>query len=216
MAKLNTVGARLRDARERQEKTQLDIANHLGLSRAAVAQWESDTTSPSIFRVSEVAKYLEVTPEWIAYGISSEPQVKYLEPQDMGFSTVREIAYGESVTETVEVGKWGIPTEYSKGQLRATIPGALFICRVEGMNMAPAYEFGDKIIVDPEARRPSPGGVFLHWDGVGPALNTITVRPVGGKLMAHVSSLDEKTPSYEVEPGKLAIIGRVRAVIKAV
>ena len=63
MAKNETVGSRIKEARDQKQMTQLDIAKILGISRAAIAQWENETTSPSISTVTEVAKLLETTPQ---------------------------------------------------------------------------------------------------------------------------------------------------------
>jgi len=214
MTRNATVGERLRETREAKQMTQGDVAKLLGLSRAAVTQWETDTTSPSVHKLAEIAKLLETTPQWLAYGVGKEPEVIY--KPAAGSVSLKEIVFGEKVDERSEVRDWNIPTDYLKSELRAQDSGSLFIWRVEGSNMEPLYEYGDKVIVDAGAKRPSPSGVFLIWDGVGPSLHNVNVVPISGKPVARVSSTDGKTDQYEVPADKLQVIGRVRGLIKNV
>ncbi|XAI95916.1 transcriptional regulator [Microcystis phage Mwe-JY26] len=208
---ISTIGERIRHAREEKEMSQLDVSNLLGLSRAAVAQWESNTTSPSLFKTVEVAKILGVSPEWLAFGINQSAQ-----PESEDTVRLPEIIFDNGEKPTTIPGAWSLPRDWLRGDLRCLSMEKLVVWRVEGSNMAPSYEEGDRVIVDTLASRPSPGGVFLHWDGVGPVLNAIVVRPVEGKPRAIVSSLDSATPSFEAEIESLHIIGRVRGVMKAV
>lgn len=214
MAKNETVGSRIKEARDQKQMTQLDIAKILGISRAAIAQWENETTSPSISTVTEVAKLLETTPQWLAYGVSAEPTIVHQTPP--GMVEIKEVAFGESPVATVDVRSWVLPLDYIKSEIHAGSADALIIWRVEGSNMTPSYELGDKVFVDTSSRKPSPSGVFLTWDGFGPALHNVTVTPSSGKLIARVSNTDGKTEPYEVPAEKLVIIGRVRGVLKNV
>lgn len=209
-----TVGDRLREARESREMSQQQVANHLGLSRAAITQWETDTTSPSLHKIIEAAKFLQVKPEWLAFGVSMEAKVEYRDPEDMGFVVVTEYAFGERVDQKHSVGSYAFPKEYL-GEINCTSPNATILWRVDGTNMENLYEAGDRVIIDTSQRRPA-SGIFLIWDGFGPALHDIAVRPVDGKMSALVSSRDGRTQSYETDPSKLAIIGRVRGVLKKV
>ena len=207
-----TLGQRIREARERANLTQMDIARHLGQSRAMVAQWESDTTSPSISKLEEVAKFLESKPQWLAYGINAEPIV--IEKAPDGSVEIPEVIFGEGPADRSVLREWMVPLDYVKSELRATSPSSLIVWRVEGSNMAPAYEYGDKVIIDTNASRPSPSGTFLIWDGVGPVLHNVLVTLVDGKMIARVSSIDSSAPTYDISVEHLKIIGRVRGLIK--
>lgn len=206
-----SVGARIREAREKSEMTQQDIAQIMGLSRAAVAQWESDTTSPSIHKVGEIAKLLSTSPQWLAFGVSLEPKVVYQSPA--GSVNVPEVMFGDKPTEQNKVRDWQIPADYLKSELHAMSTDGLVIWRVENDSMAPSYEYGDKVIIDTNAKKPSPSGVFLLWDGIGPSLANVSITPGNGKPVARVSGSGN---AYEVPADKLQVIGRVRGVLKNV
>jgi len=208
----SSVGSRIREARDEKNLSQAELAKLLGLSRAAVAQWESDTTSPSIATAAEVARLLGKPPQWLAYGVSGEPQIVYRSPEQEGYTRIREIAFGDKPDAVQEVAVWGAPTTWVKQELHCVEPAGLMVYAIETTNMEPELEYGDRIVVDSNTQRPSPAGLFLHWDGVGPAVNHITVIPGAGgkKPMARVSSTDGKTESYEIPVDSLKIVGRVR------
>jgi len=207
-----TVGARIKSAREKAQLTQLEIAKLLGLSRAAVAQWELDTTSLSIQRSAELAKLLDVTPQWIAFGIDAKPVIQFVEHP--GTVSIPEVMFGSKASEIETLNNWTVPNEYLKSELHCLSTDKLIIWRVEGDDMAPSYSYGDKVIVDTNAKRPSPSGVFLLWDGIGPSLRNVSVVPSGGKSIARVST-GNGGDSYEVPVEKLVVIGRARGVLKS-
>ncbi len=65
--------------RSRKEKrlSQQALADLIGVSRSALAQWETEMSSPSLENLRKMAELLEVSFEWIATGrgnqILSEP-----------------------------------------------------------------------------------------------------------------------------------------------
>lgn len=58
-----TIGERLRAARKKRKKRQLDIANELGLNQSTVAQWELDEALPRTQIIRAVAKAYGLNPE---------------------------------------------------------------------------------------------------------------------------------------------------------
>ncbi len=208
---MKTVGGRIRALREKESLTQQDIAKIMGMSRAGVAQWELNVTSVSIQKAVELAKLLHTTPQFLAFGIDGQPKIEYIERPDS--ARIPEVMFGAKPTEVTELRNWTVPQDYLKGELHVLSTENLIIWRVEGSDMAPSYEYGDKVIVDMNAKRPSPSGIFLVWDGVGPALRNVAVVPVGGKPTARVATLDGKE-TFEVAIDKLTIIGRARGVLK--
>ena len=211
--KLQTVGGRIRDARERKEMTQNELAKRFGITRSGIAQWESDTTSPSIYKTEEIAKLLETTPQWLAFGISSEPKIVY-QPEP-GSVTINEVNFGEKPTEIDKVRSWAVPADYLKTELQCLSTSGLIIWRIHSSDLEPPYERGDKVIVDTNAKKPSPSGMFLLWleDGVGPSLNHVSVVPQGTTMIASVSRKAAGN-GYEVPVDKLHVIGRVRGLFK--
>lgn len=67
-----TVGSRIRDARIKLDWTQQDLADGVGVSRSAVAQWETDRAGQVRDNLSRIADALGVSPEYLLMG--REPQ----------------------------------------------------------------------------------------------------------------------------------------------
>ncbi|MBQ7353457.1 MAG: helix-turn-helix transcriptional regulator [Clostridia bacterium] len=59
------VADRIRYLREKNEMTQTDLANKLGISRSAVNFWEMSLSSPSINNVIEMSRIFNVTTDYI-------------------------------------------------------------------------------------------------------------------------------------------------------
>jgi transcriptional regulator with XRE-family HTH domain len=67
-----TVGSRIRDVRSERGWTQQDLADSVGVSRSAVAQWETDRAGQVRDNLSRIAETLGVSPEYLLMG--REPQ----------------------------------------------------------------------------------------------------------------------------------------------
>ncbi|MDP6088397.1 MAG: helix-turn-helix domain-containing protein [Nitrospinota bacterium] len=63
-----TLGSRISEARDRAGKTQQEVADHFGITREAVSQWESDDTRPRSAKLSELTRFLGVHPAWLLDG----------------------------------------------------------------------------------------------------------------------------------------------------
>lgn len=72
----------------------------------------------------------------------------------------------------------------------------------------PAYEYGDLAIVDTSSKRPSPGGVFVYWDGMGAAFANMVAIPSKDDPKIRISA--RGADDFEITPGELEIIGRVK------
>jgi transcriptional regulator with XRE-family HTH domain len=64
----STVGQRIRAARKKQDKTQQEVADALGLARVSILQWEKDITNPAIPNLRKLCDYLHVDVEAILNG----------------------------------------------------------------------------------------------------------------------------------------------------
>lgn len=214
-------GRRFRECRDEAELTQQEIAKIFGISRSAVAQWELGETSMSVYVVTRAATLftetgkLKVTPEWLAFGIDGHPTVITKLPD--GTSELKEVSFGETMDEQLPAGSWSVPVGYLKGDLHVLSTEGLIIWRTESDSMAPTYEYGDRLIIDTNAKRASPPGAFLIWDGIGPTLAHITVIQAteAGQYARVSSSLGVDGDRYEVAVEKLKIIGRVKGRIHA-
>jgi transcriptional regulator with XRE-family HTH domain len=62
------MGARIRAARRDRGLTQDELADRVGVSRSAVAQWETGRTGQVTGNLSRIAGVLEVNVEYLMYG----------------------------------------------------------------------------------------------------------------------------------------------------
>jgi transcriptional regulator with XRE-family HTH domain len=208
---LPSVGDRIVEARKAKNMTQLDLAKRLGVSRAAVGQWEIDATSPSIAKLNEVAMVLEVAPEWLAYHVKGgEVKVVYRNPERDNIVWVPELSFGETLEEIKETEKWGMPADYLIRDLRSS-PSETVVCVVNSHAVEPDYEYGDKVFVDRADKRPSPGGIFLYWDGIGAAFARMNAVP-GAEPKVRISQKGQDM--IELPLASVQIIGRVKGRIQ--
>lgn len=59
------IADRIRYLREKNDMTQTDLANKLGISRSAVNSWEMSLSSPSITNIIEMSQIFNVTADYI-------------------------------------------------------------------------------------------------------------------------------------------------------
>ena len=64
----HTIGARIRAERRDRGLTQDELARRIGVSRSAVAQWETGRTGQITGNLSRIAAALEVSVEFLVYG----------------------------------------------------------------------------------------------------------------------------------------------------
>jgi len=76
---ISSIGDRIRKARTDAGLTQAQLGEAVGVSRAAVAQWESgDTKSLSSENIFRAGRALRKSPEWLVTGLENERQTENL------------------------------------------------------------------------------------------------------------------------------------------
>jgi transcriptional regulator with XRE-family HTH domain len=68
---LKELGARIKEQRERRGLRQADIASALQISAQAVSKWERGENAPDISVLANLARFLDVTVEWLLGGTSA-------------------------------------------------------------------------------------------------------------------------------------------------
>jgi len=64
----DSVGARIRQSRHDRGWTQVDLAAATGVSRSAVAQWETDRAGQVRDNIARIARALDVSAEYLLHG----------------------------------------------------------------------------------------------------------------------------------------------------
>ncbi|MEI4482199.1 MULTISPECIES: XRE family transcriptional regulator [unclassified Phyllobacterium] len=70
---MSTIGERIRSARDMKGLTQQDVADHFGIARVSVTQWESGITQPGRDKFSGLAELLGGSPDWYMTGKGQIP-----------------------------------------------------------------------------------------------------------------------------------------------
>lgn len=63
-----SIGERIAELRKKQEMSQGQLADTMGVSRQAVSKWENDQTSPDTIRLIQLADVLDSDVEYLATG----------------------------------------------------------------------------------------------------------------------------------------------------
>ena len=207
------IGLRIRDARQRADMTQQTLADHCGVSRAAVAQWELGTTRPSLEHLGMAADALGVWVSWITGEGEYSGQEQEAVPYRPRGKTV-------PVIDFVQAGDWNaVADPYPPGRgmdrlvTEQTVGANTFGLVIKGNSMTPDFQENDKIIVDPEIA-PQPGAlVVAKLDGEEEATFK-KFRPRGtdsaGRPVIDLVPLNDDWPTLHMDadhPGR--IIGTI-------
>jgi transcriptional regulator with XRE-family HTH domain len=68
-----TLPERLKAGRKRKGLTQQEVADHFGIARVSVTQWEGDTSRPDQAKFVDLAKLFEVPLQWLMDGTGEPP-----------------------------------------------------------------------------------------------------------------------------------------------
>lgn len=151
-----SIGARLKEAREKAGLSQEAIAVKMGISRAAVAQWEADTTVPEASKFARLAEILGVSTDWLLTGHEfqgvSDPQTGRYEHNTEPAPELRRLP----IVSWVQAGRGQEaadphPPGDGDGIAHTTKrlgPNA-YALRIRGDSMEPRFHDGDIIVIDP-------------------------------------------------------------------
>lgn len=187
-----SLGDRIKTARLAAQKSQQQLGDAAGISRSAVAQWESGETKNirpgHLFRA---ARFLGVSPEWLATGrgpqaqVREEPPAEYsrrvplADPQSAAdpHTLMDNYRAGERMEEIIIYGE----VDYGEDA---------FAFRVSDEAMVPEFSPGDVVIIDP-SREPRPGSFVAGRAGSGAVL----VRKYRDRGRDHADN-----PQFELAP----------------
>jgi len=73
---MDTIGSRIKFARNLRGLTQEDVAKHFKISRVSVAQWEGRGNSPEPDKIPELARILTTSTDWLIKGFGAKPHAE--------------------------------------------------------------------------------------------------------------------------------------------
>lgn len=146
---LETLGARVREARKEKRMTQQEMAGRMNVSVQSVSQWETDRTRPALARIFDIAEILGLTVEWLLGGEGTKDAPQY-DPGLIRTRLVRELRWQE-IKKLGFFGSEMPPDEDLEPEsILAQMPAVreLFAVRVCEDDNSPQFGIGDLIIAD--------------------------------------------------------------------
>lgn len=162
MEVMDTLGSRIRAARLAAKLTQQQVADHFGIKRVNVTQWEGDTTRPDGYRLPDLARLLGV--EEVALRGNSEaagddrsrvsivPGNQLVSQQKMPVYAAAMGGDGHLIISFDQIDEIKRPAELEN------VKGGYGLL-VKGSSMVPALYEGDMALVNPHL---PPARDFVH------------------------------------------------------
>ncbi len=88
----STLGQRIVDARERRRLTQDQLARRIGVSRSAIAQWETDRAAPSTSHLVSLSETLSVSPNHLLSSAGQDAPKSAPAPTASGAFHIRNLS----------------------------------------------------------------------------------------------------------------------------
>jgi len=153
----NTIGERLREARENKEMDQTTLADKAGVVARTLQRWEKGEQVPDGVSITRLAKATGVQASWLLtgdgdmYAVPSRPENMYVLP---GSSRRRNRLVDLPLISAVPAGKVATLFHPDYAEDYVTVddikdPQA-FALKVKGNSMATRIEDGDVVVVSPQ------------------------------------------------------------------
>lgn len=215
------VGRVIRETRERKGISQENLADMMGITRAAVSQWENGETLPDRGNAQLLSRLLHISLELLVgvEGQMSLPVRTFREYNDVAFVPEfdlrqvsgrggSDIEVLESAADEARIGTFGFPKPGFRHVYGAT-PDNVVILEVVGDSMAPTLIPGQKVMVDIRDRSPTPPGIFVVWDGAGMVLKRVQYLAHSDPPRVRITSDNPHYEPYERLADEAYIQGRV-------
>lgn len=172
-----TVGERIAVARDEYKLSQVQLAAHVGVTRAAISQYELDKTRPRRKIIDRLAELFNAAPEWFERGRGKAPDP--LEwPVVIPEIDVLRLTPGIADPRDLSLGpQWKVPV----GMFPGVVVAAETLVAFRAPNDAGPVQCGDRVVIDIERRGPA-DGVFL------------TVGATGARLCRYKTLIDDPEP----------------------
>lgn len=165
------------------------------LSRNSYCMYEIGSVEPDLQKLEQIAKALQVSPQWLAFGIDER-------------GTVDEMAYDPKKNTFSPVHKWMMSPQWVQEQF-GMAPSDLVLFAISEFN--DNYKAGDVAIVRRGVEPNANGGDYV-FASKGEVRTAHIIRPARSTNYRVFSS--DRTKHEELPPSKLMILGRVAGKIE--
>lgn len=195
-----SVGERIKWARERRDLTQKELAHMAGKSRASVVQYEQNRIAAPLSVIDDLARVLNVAPEYLAFGRAGISGIVNAQEE---VEVIEEISSGKDGIFTS--GGWAIPrsmfSDYS-ALVNSKIKLKSLNADEPGFNLAR----GDRVVIDTKSGL-TKDGLYLVNSSFGSRLVRIRMGFTANGLVTLINGVDGSTET--VDPSALDVVGLV-------
>lgn len=176
-----SIGKRIAWARGEYQLSQAQLGANLGVTRAAISQYEQDKMRPRAKVFDELAKLFDADPEWFERGRGKAPDVLDAPVTILEVNVERLTPKMSSDLRELHTGlRWRLPA--------ATFQGVELhpdhVVAILAPNAAGQIQRGDRVLIN--SWRRSGEGVFLAVDETGARLQVGADAHVVGRAVAYL------------------------------
>ena len=215
------VHARIREARRRLNLTEKQFADHVGVSRGSVQQWEKGVTAPNRTRQIVVAEFLGITvAELMGAPLSKLPEVDIDNIVIPQYEIGGGMGHGRLLLEAEPPGRiksWTVDNDWLRRNV-SNHTGAKNLCIVTGFgpSMRPMYNPGDPLLVDAGVKKCEEDAVFFfRWREHG-FIKMLQRIPSADGLIIRAKSKNPDYESFDMKiDGDFQVLAKVLTVWKS-
>lgn len=208
---METLGSRLKAAREAKGLNQSQLAREIKATSQAVNRWEHDANPPCRDMLFKLARVLSVPVMWLMFGGALPEQEG--NNSSLPSSKHRMVPMLKSSDTTIELPTVGqhtaVPTHFPCGD-------QAFAVEVPNDSNDPKFPQGSRWIIDPDAQ-PAPGRMGLASYGVkrAPVFGEFRFETSAAGQVTILAPLNQKWPAARSDLDVLEILGvMTEAVIR--
>lgn len=168
------------------------------------------SANPSIVKLSQVAKELEVELEYIlGEGKLELTRSRPMEDEEGCHIIIKEL---QTLSAAETVAPFSSPYAFQKKWIRQTLramPENVRLTTLHGDGMEPTLYDGDIVLVDISRKHPTPPGIFMLFDGLGPVAKRLEFVTNSTPPSVHVLSDNARYSAYTRPLAELQIVGRI-------
>lgn len=197
----DTLGKRIKYARERLRLTQGDLGKRVGIQPQSVSQWESGIKAPSRENLKAVASILSISLQWLVYGgpLPERHENDTLVPQpQMRARPMLSVADAAAKRQPdMQAPRYVAHSDCSESSYWATLP--------DGSN-APDFPADSMALFDPDARSKPGNMVLAVWGGGEPIIGEMSIEASPKGRVTIVTPRNPRWPAVRSDQDQIEII----------
>lgn len=213
---MDTLGARIRSARERKGLTQTQLAKRAGCGQSVIGNLESEKRFSTSYLL-KIAAALDVSPHWLESGDDGIVSRANLVTEGKPDGSHQELLPRQSIGPTNGLRRFPVLTWTDSPRYESATPASYetlpdkpalsqkcFAVVMQDSSMQMSIPRGNTLLIDPD-RQLDDGGAYLFDGPSGPIVRRVR-RGVSGWMLLEE---DGRNSPAEAMPGNLKVVGRV-------